>query len=103
MQPATAPVSVEIDLHPDAAGDDNANLNDEWVRFTNTGAVPCPDLAGWTVRDESSSNRYTFPPNSSYNRARPSPCSPGVVPRRRPSVTGVVPTRKRRGACGTRR
>ncbi len=59
VQPATGPVSVEIDLHPDAAGDDNANLNDEWVRFTNTGAIPL-DLAGWTVRDESSSNRYTF-------------------------------------------
>ena len=33
------------------------NLNDEWVRFTNTGSgAPRPD--GWTVRDESSSHRY---------------------------------------------
>ncbi len=54
-----APASVEIDLHPDAAGDDNVNLNDEWVRFTNTGTAPL-DLAGWTVRDESSTHRYTF-------------------------------------------
>jgi micrococcal nuclease len=51
--------AVEIDVHPDAAGDDNANLNDEWVRFTNIGAAPI-DLDGWTVRDESSTHRYTF-------------------------------------------
>ena len=56
---AGAPASVEIDLHPDAAGDDNVNLNDEWVRFTNTGTAPL-DLAGWTVSDESSTHRYTF-------------------------------------------
>jgi micrococcal nuclease len=51
--------TVEIDVHPDAAGDDNANLNDEWVRFTNIGPAPL-DLDGWTVRDESSTHRYTF-------------------------------------------
>jgi micrococcal nuclease len=45
------PVAVDIDLHPDAAGDDNVNLNDEWVRFTNAGTAPI-DLSGWTVRDE---------------------------------------------------
>jgi endonuclease YncB( thermonuclease family) len=56
---AGAPVAVEIDLHPNAAGDDNVNLNDEWVRFTNTGSAPV-DLTGWTVRDESSTHRYTF-------------------------------------------
>ncbi len=58
-QVPTAPVAVEIELHPDAAGDDNVNLNDEWVRFTNAATAPL-DLAGWTVRDESSSHRYTF-------------------------------------------
>jgi micrococcal nuclease len=52
-------VAVEIEVHPDAEGDDNANLNDEWVRFTNTGAGPL-DLDGWTVRDESATHRYTF-------------------------------------------
>ena len=56
---AHAPVDVGIEIHPDAAGDDNANLNDEWVRFTNSGAAAL-DLAGWGVRDESSSHRYTF-------------------------------------------
>ena len=54
-----APVAMDIDVHPDAAGDDNVNLNDEWVRFTNTGTAPL-DLDGWTVRDESSTHRYTF-------------------------------------------
>jgi micrococcal nuclease len=53
------PVAVDIDLHPDAAGDDNVNLNDEWVRFTNAGTAPI-DLSGWTVRDESSTHRYVF-------------------------------------------
>ena len=56
---AHAPVDVGIEIHPDAAGDDNANLDDEWVRFTNSGAAAL-DLAGWGVRDESSSHRYTF-------------------------------------------
>ena len=32
-----ASVSITVTIHPDAAGDDNVNLNDEWVRFTNAG------------------------------------------------------------------
>ena len=40
-------------------GDDNTNLNDEWVRFTNAGTAPL-DFNGWIVGDESSSHRYTF-------------------------------------------
>jgi len=51
--------AVTIDIRPNAGGDDNVNLNDEWVRFTNGAAMPL-DLAGWTVRDESSSHRYRF-------------------------------------------
>lgn len=54
---AGVPATISIALHPDAAGDDNDNLNDEWVRFTNTGSDSI-DLDGWTVRDESSSHRY---------------------------------------------
>lgn len=50
---------IGIDIHPDAAGDDSRNLNDEWVRFTNLGDAPL-DLDGWMVRDESSSHRYRF-------------------------------------------
>lgn len=51
--------TIEIDIHENAAGDDNHNLNDEWVRFTNAGTAAL-DLSGWTVRDESSSHRYRF-------------------------------------------
>lgn len=52
-------VSIEVEVHHDAAGDDEQNLNDEWVRFTNTGGFPV-DLEGWTVADASSLHRYTF-------------------------------------------
>jgi len=57
--PAADQVSIEVDVRHDAAGDDNENLNDEWVRFTNTGGSAV-DLDGWTVADESASHRYTF-------------------------------------------
>ena len=42
----------------DAAGNDNNNLNEEYVVFENS----CSDLdmTGWTLGDESASNRYTF-------------------------------------------
>jgi endonuclease YncB( thermonuclease family) len=53
------PASIVIEVHPDAAGDDSRNLNDEWVRFANRGAEPL-DLSGWLVRDESSTHRYRF-------------------------------------------
>lgn len=57
---AAAPddVSIAIEVRADADGDDELNLNDEWVRFTNTGDVPV-DLDGWTVAD-ASIHRYTF-------------------------------------------
>ncbi|MET0771836.1 MAG: lamin tail domain-containing protein [Candidatus Limnocylindrales bacterium] len=57
--PSIDPASIHIDVHPDAAGDDSRNLNDEWVRITNQGDADL-DLDGWTVRDESSSHRYHF-------------------------------------------
>jgi micrococcal nuclease len=57
--PVASAVSIAIDGQYDAPGDDNLNLNEEWVRFTNTGAVPL-DLSGWRVADESSSHRYQF-------------------------------------------
>jgi micrococcal nuclease len=54
-----AGVSITVEIRADAAGDDNDNLNDEWVRFTNAGAGPV-DLDGWIVADESASHRYRF-------------------------------------------
>jgi micrococcal nuclease len=52
-------VEVEVEINADAPGDDSANLNGEWVRFTNGGAEVL-DLDGWEVADESASHRYRF-------------------------------------------
>lgn len=58
---ATSEATITIGtIHYDADGDDSANLNDEWVEFTNTGASDV-DLTGWQVKDESASHRYEFP------------------------------------------
>ena len=40
-------------------GPDDEVLNDEYVEIVNEGSVVV-DLAGWTLRDESSQNRYAF-------------------------------------------
>ena len=58
-RPVASDVSIAIDGQFDAPGDDNLNLNEEWVRLTNTGATTI-DLSGWHVADESSSHRYQF-------------------------------------------
>jgi len=56
--PATPGMSiVEVQYNP--PGPDNECLNDEFVTITN-GGVGIIDLAGWTLRDESSQNRYIF-------------------------------------------
>lgn len=54
-------VDLSLYVEADAPGDDNANLNGEWLEIHNQGKEPL-DLAGWTVKDESASHRYTFPP-----------------------------------------
>ena len=46
-------------VHADAAGDEYANLNDEYIVFENTGASQL-DLSDWVVSDEAD-HRYTFP------------------------------------------
>ncbi|MEM7286766.1 MAG: lamin tail domain-containing protein [Actinomycetota bacterium] len=40
-------------------GPDDDVLEDEWVEIENAGSEVV-DLAGWTLRDESTSNRFTF-------------------------------------------
>jgi endonuclease YncB( thermonuclease family) len=57
--PVASGVSIAVNGQYNAPGDDNFNLNEEWVRFTNTGSAPV-DVSGWEVADESSSHRYTF-------------------------------------------
>ncbi|WP_336337564.1 lamin tail domain-containing protein [Haloarcula brevis] len=50
---------VEItDINADAAGNDNENLNDEYVTLTNAGDAAL-DLSGWTVSD-AAGHRYAF-------------------------------------------
>lgn len=44
----------------DAEGDDNENLNDEWVRIANRGDAAV-DLSGWVLKDTSATHRYPFP------------------------------------------
>lgn len=50
-------------IHADAAGNDNQNLNDEYVVLENTGSETL-DLSGWTVSDEVG-HTYTFPDGQS--------------------------------------
>jgi micrococcal nuclease len=58
---ATGDGEVVIDaLRFDADGDDNLNLNDEWVRIANRGSSAV-DLTGWVLKDTSATHRYSFP------------------------------------------
>lgn len=53
-----APNGLAItDIHADASGNDNENLNGEYVTLSNTGDTAI-DLSGWTVGD-ASGHRYT--------------------------------------------
>lgn len=54
-------VSVEIvEVQADPPGPDEEHLEDEYVVLENTGDDPI-DLTGWSLRDESTRNRYSFP------------------------------------------
>lgn len=46
-------------IHADASGNDNTNLNDEYITVENTGSEPL-DLSGWTVTD-AVGHTYTIP------------------------------------------
>ena len=46
-------------MQEDPPGPDDDVLEDEWVEIENPGSESV-DLAGWTLRDESTSNRFTF-------------------------------------------
>lgn len=49
-----------VHIEYDAEGNDNFNLNGEWVVITNADDVPV-DLTGWVLKDESATHRYSFP------------------------------------------
>lgn len=57
-QPQQAIVITE--LASDPSGPDEDALEAEWVAIRNDGELPA-DLSGWSLRDESSVNRYVFP------------------------------------------
>lgn len=46
-------------INADATGRDNENLNGEWITITSSSGTEI-DLAGWTIKDESSVHRYIF-------------------------------------------
>lgn len=61
--------SFEItEIHADASGDENQNLNDEYIVFENTNEMTL-DLGGWTVSD-TAGHEYMFPKASCSNLAR---------------------------------
>jgi len=51
--------AIEVTVNADPPGDDTDALDGEWVEFTNTTGDEI-DLAGFTVADESASNRFAF-------------------------------------------
>ncbi len=58
---APPPAELTISaIEPDPPGPDDEVLVDEWIEIENTTDVPV-DLAGWIVRDESTSNRLELP------------------------------------------
>jgi micrococcal nuclease len=49
-----------IHIEYDAPGNDNDNLNGEWVEIKNQGTTSA-GMVDWVLKDESASHRYTFP------------------------------------------
>ncbi len=47
-------------IEGDAPGQDHLFPNGEWIELVNDGATAA-DLSGWSIRDESTRNRYDFP------------------------------------------
>lgn len=62
--PAEQPgAQVKLTVSWDAPGQDNQNLNGEFVVVRNVGSVPV-DLSGWLLRDSSLTSWYYFPGGS---------------------------------------
>lgn len=57
--PPPPPGMSIADVQYNPPGPDDERLNDEYVTIANAG-VAAIDLTGWTLRDESSQNRYRF-------------------------------------------
>lgn len=57
--PSPAGVLRISDIQPDPPGPDDEVLIDEWIEIENRGSEVV-DLGGWTVRDESTRNRFVL-------------------------------------------
>lgn len=55
----SAGAKLRMWVNGDADGNDDANVDGEWVKVRNDGAAPVP-IAGWTLRD-SALRSYAFP------------------------------------------
>lgn len=49
-----------VEIQADPRGPDEDHLEEEYVVLENTGPEPI-DMTGWSLRDESTRNRYSFP------------------------------------------
>ena len=59
---APPPDSVAVvDYRYNPSGRDEDDLNGEWIAIANSGSEPI-ELSSWILRDESTRNRYQFPP-----------------------------------------
>ncbi len=58
--PAPLPAAVIADYVFDPPGRDSERANDEWVQITMES--DSTDMSGWILRDESTQNRFVFPP-----------------------------------------
>jgi endonuclease YncB( thermonuclease family) len=56
-------IPITVTAHPNPAGDDQLNVNGEYVRVGNEGARPL-DLSGWWVRN-AATRRFYFPAGTS--------------------------------------
>jgi endonuclease YncB( thermonuclease family) len=54
------PAIAIVHIEGDPPGPDEEDLEGEYVELANHGDAPL-DLTGWTLRDESTRNRYSFP------------------------------------------
>lgn len=58
-----------VSVNADAAGRDDENPNGEWVDIANTSTVAI-EMTGWSLRDESTRNRFSFPDGFTLDSAR---------------------------------
>lgn len=58
--PAAEAFLTIVQIEYDAPGNDNDNLNEEWVEVRNNGSSVAV-LSGWVLKDETASHRYYFP------------------------------------------